>query len=402
MSRDSSGTYTAPTNTFNPAVEGTEISQDDWNDTLTDLETALTDSLDRTGKGKITAYVDFDEVTAPSSPAANVARLYSADNGSGVTKLYAKDSAGTVSDLTAGASVLAFKTISVSGQSDVVADSATDTLTIAAGSNVTITTDATTDTITIAASGGGGSGTQTVNAQTGTSYAILGGDSGKLITASNASAQAYTIAQAGTGSFTSGYWVDIRNKSTAVAGIVTITPTTSTINGAATLKIHPGQSCRIVSDGTNYQVSFLANAAQVPGTTTNDAANAGNVGEYLTATLASGSAVSLTSNTVTDIISVSLTAGDWDVQGWVWCSPTGTMLMEQAWISTTSITRPTPPTAGFAQYQMGNLAGADMSFGTGNLRVSLSGTANVYLTTKTQFSSGTCGGYGMIVARRVR
>lgn len=50
-----------------------------------------------------------------------------------------------------------FTTISVSGQSDVVADSITDTLTLAAGSNVTITTNASTDTITIAASGGGGS-----------------------------------------------------------------------------------------------------------------------------------------------------------------------------------------------------------------------------------------------------
>ena len=46
---------------------------------------------------------------------------------------------------------LVFKTISVSGQSDVVADTITDTLTLAAGTNVTITTDATTDTITIAA-----------------------------------------------------------------------------------------------------------------------------------------------------------------------------------------------------------------------------------------------------------
>jgi hypothetical protein len=49
-----------------------------------------------------------------------------------------------------------FSTISVSGQSDVVADSNTDILTLVAGSNITITTNATTDTITIAASGGGG------------------------------------------------------------------------------------------------------------------------------------------------------------------------------------------------------------------------------------------------------
>ena len=43
----------------------------------------------------------------------------------------------------------AFPKISVSGQSDVVADNLADTLTLAAGSNVSITTNASTDTITI-------------------------------------------------------------------------------------------------------------------------------------------------------------------------------------------------------------------------------------------------------------
>ena len=47
-----------------------------------------------------------------------------------------------------------FKTISVSGQSDVVADSSTDTLTLAAGDNITLTTNAGTDTITVAAASG--------------------------------------------------------------------------------------------------------------------------------------------------------------------------------------------------------------------------------------------------------
>lgn len=44
-----------------------------------------------------------------------------------------------------------FETIAVSGQSDIVADAATDTLTVAAGANVTITTTAGSDTLTIAA-----------------------------------------------------------------------------------------------------------------------------------------------------------------------------------------------------------------------------------------------------------
>lgn len=94
-----------------------------------------------------------------------------------------------------------------------------------------------------------------INAQTGTSYAIADGDRGKLITATNAAAQAYTIAQAGAASnFQSGWFADIKNISTAQVGVVTITPTTSTINGAASYKLPPGQSARITSDGTNYQV----------------------------------------------------------------------------------------------------------------------------------------------------
>jgi hypothetical protein len=96
-----------------------------------------------------------------------------------------------------------------------------------------------------------------VNAQTGTTYSIVDGDRAKLITASNAAAQAYTIAQAGAAStFQTGWYADIKNISTNAAGIVTVTPATSTINGAATLQIYPGQSVRIISDGANYQTAF--------------------------------------------------------------------------------------------------------------------------------------------------
>ena len=52
-----------------------------------------------------------------------------------------------------GASQNLFDKIAVSGQSNVVADSATDTLTLVAGTNVTITTDANADSITINSTG---------------------------------------------------------------------------------------------------------------------------------------------------------------------------------------------------------------------------------------------------------
>jgi hypothetical protein len=78
-----------------------------------------------------------------------------------------------------------FSAIAVSGQSNVVADSTSDTLTLVAGTNVTITTNPATGEITIAASGGGGgvaftditSGTNTTAAMivgTGASLAATG------------------------------------------------------------------------------------------------------------------------------------------------------------------------------------------------------------------------------------
>ena len=56
----------------------------------------------------------------------------------------------TFSNTDLGSSQNIFKTITVSGQSDIVADSNSDTLTVAAGSNVSLTTSAGSDTLTIA------------------------------------------------------------------------------------------------------------------------------------------------------------------------------------------------------------------------------------------------------------
>ena len=71
--------------------------------------------------------------------------LYINDNGSIKTIGDGTGSSGTVTE--------AFKTIAISGQSDVVADSATDTLTLVAGTGMTLTTNASGDSITFASSG---------------------------------------------------------------------------------------------------------------------------------------------------------------------------------------------------------------------------------------------------------
>lgn len=60
----------------------------------------------------------------------------------------------TASSDYASSTSYAFKTISVSGQSDVVAESLGDTLTLVAGTNIVLTTNAGTDTVTITSAGG--------------------------------------------------------------------------------------------------------------------------------------------------------------------------------------------------------------------------------------------------------
>lgn len=90
-------------------------------------------------------------------------------------------------------------------------------------------------------------GLETINAQVGTTYIILLGDAGKLVTFSNAGAVAVTVPSA---VFTTGQFVDFENKG---AGDVTITPTAATINGAATFVLHTNQGIRAVFDGTNFQ-----------------------------------------------------------------------------------------------------------------------------------------------------
>lgn len=94
--------------------------------------------------------------------------------------------------------------------------------------------------------------TQALNAQTGTTYTMLATDAGKLVSFSNAAAVAVTLPVATSAGFTAGYSFDIQNKG---VGLVTVTPTTSTVNGLSTLTVATNNGCTLTSDGTNYQVS---------------------------------------------------------------------------------------------------------------------------------------------------
>lgn len=153
----------------------------------------------------------------------------------------------------------------------------------------------------------------------------------------------------------------------------------------------------------------------IVGSTTNDAAAAGSVGELITASVVFGSAVSLTSGTIANITSISLTAGDWDVFGFAgFVGAAGTTVNKLVGgISTTSATLDQTPgrNATLTLFASGtaifsNLASAPATNGfEGSVcraRLSLAGTTTVYLVGGASFGVSTCSAYGFIGARRVR
>lgn len=95
---------------------------------------------------------------------------------------------------------------------------------------------------------------------TGASDTILGSDHGKLIIFNRATAIAVTLPQSSASStgFQAGFQIWVYNIN---AGTATITPTTSTINGAATLAVAQSGGAMIVADGTNYSAQVLGAAS---------------------------------------------------------------------------------------------------------------------------------------------
>jgi hypothetical protein len=101
-------------------------------------------------------YVGFE---APALSADQIWVLPTADGSSG--HALKTDGSGNLSWGTAGGN--AFETVAVSGQSNIVADSTTDTLTFAAGTGITLTTNASSDTVTITNSATGDSAFKTIS-----------------------------------------------------------------------------------------------------------------------------------------------------------------------------------------------------------------------------------------------
>jgi hypothetical protein len=134
-SRNSGGTYSLPTG--NPVVSGTTITSTWANGTLTDIGTELTNSLDRQGRGAMTAPLQHS-----SGSAAAPSMTFSSETNSGLYRVSANDIGMSVASskkqewTTTGTAVTG--TLSVSGASNLSGGASITGSTIvdAAGANV--------------------------------------------------------------------------------------------------------------------------------------------------------------------------------------------------------------------------------------------------------------------------
>lgn len=178
----------------------------------------------------------------------------------------------------------------------------------------------------------------------------------------------------------------------------------------ATTPLAGTESVPLVQSGSTKKATVLdlttglaINPSSITGVTTNSSAPAGAYGEYISASATYGA---YTSGFVA-ITSVSLTAGDWDVDCYAALNQaTGQSNFDyiQFGLSTSNTTL-----TGYASNLTENFVPAsaaayyiDYQKSPMTQRISLSSTTTIYLVFRAGFTGGTLSLYGAIRARRVR
>lgn len=161
-------------------------------------------------------------------------------------------------------------------------------------------------------------------------------------------------------------------------------------------------------NGSVVSVASIGPSLAGRGTPTNDSAASGYIGEYVESVV-SGSPVSLTSGTAANMTSISLTAGDWDVDA-VFVFSGGASTTVTYWVGSISLTSATVdqtngrfvglPNAVANPYN--NVASGLVALPVPPLRFSLSATTTVYAVALSLFGTSTANVRGILRARRVR
>jgi hypothetical protein len=199
---------------------------------------------------------------------------------------------------------------------------------------------------------------------------------------------------------------------TLVGKATTDTLTNKTLTGAAMNGTLGATTPSTVAATTISATGAItpSQTAGIVGTTTNNNADAGSVGEVVSSSVAVGSAVSLTNATGAftgkTITSISLTAGDWDVYGIVGINNAATtnFTAVAGGISTTNDTLNSvyEEETRFSYGASGLVLNNVVSFSFPTTRVSISATTTYYLIGYASFSVSTATAFGRITARRRR
>lgn len=198
----------------------------------------------------------------------------------------------------------------------------------------------------------------------------------------------------------------------AVAGssVLTLPVATDTLIGKATTDTLTNKTFDSAGTGNVLKVSGVTiSAGQYPGETGAGSATTGNVGERVDSSVLIGSAVSLTTGVTSNVTSISLSAGDWEVSGVVALIAGATTNVTSVFgsIGTTTGTLDVTTPGRFSNSVFGSsgLVPTGTAAFTQILpptRFSLSGTTTVFLTARGNFTVSTLSAYGEIHAIRVR
>jgi len=147
------------------------------------------------------------------------------------------------------------------------------------------------------------------------------------------------------------------------------------------------------------QAGGVSGGCQFQGTQTNDNAQAGWVGEYLSAINSGGTAM-VSANAV-NLTSLTLTPGDWDVSGTVNMQGTAPA-MNDALGSISLTSGAAGPFQNNNEYYGGSTNLQGYVGAVPVVRISVAVSTPVYLVGRASFSSGTVTGYAFLQARRRR
>ncbi|HEP6278727.1 TPA: hypothetical protein VDA67_004904 [Burkholderia vietnamiensis] len=182
---------------------------------------------------------------------------------------------------------------------------------------------------------------------------------------------------------------------TAVAGTnTTQLATTAFAQNAVTGGSNAGSFTTLTASG----LITPSTTSGIKGTVAADNASAGSVGEYTLTTGASG--VSLATGAYANLTSVTLTPGDWDLEGV--CALTASAPTTAMICGLNTVSNVSP--GGAQQYgtTYGSAVLGSSTIATPVVRFNVSASTTVYVGGQANFSSGTVTGQGWIRQRRIR